>query len=81
MYAAQSKKLLILDILEILRKYSDEDHRLSQKEIIQYLKTEYGMTADRKAVKRNLTDLMEFGMEIECSEARRKVKNAKTGQL
>ena len=81
MYAAQSKKLLILDILEILRKYSDEDHRLSQKEIIQYLKTEYGMTADRKAVKRNLTDLMEFGMEIECSEARRKVKNAKTGEL
>lgn len=81
MYAAQSKKLLILDILEILRKYSDEDHRLSQKEIIQYLKTEYGMTADRKAVKRNLTDLMEFGMEIECSEAKRMVKNPKTGEL
>lgn len=81
MYAAQSKKLLILDILEILRKYSDEDHRLSQKEIIQYLKTEYGMTADRKAVKRNLTDLMEFGIEIECSEAKRMVKNPKTGEL
>lgn len=81
MYAAQSKKLLILDILEILRKYSDEDHRLSQKEIIQYLKTEYGMTSDRKAVKRNLTDLMEFGMEIECSEAKRMVKNPKTGEL
>ena len=33
MYAKQPKKLLILNILDILRKYTDEDHRLSQKEI------------------------------------------------
>ena len=29
----QPKKLLILNILNILRKYSDEEHRLSQKDI------------------------------------------------
>ena len=29
----QPKKLLILNILDILRKYSDEEHRLSQKDI------------------------------------------------
>jgi len=79
MYAAQSKKLLILDILSILKQYSDEEHRLSQKEILQLLKREYGMTADRKAVKRNLMDLMEFGFEIEYSETNRMVKNHKTG--
>lgn len=32
MYAKQPKKLLILNILDILRKYTDEDHRLSQNE-------------------------------------------------
>lgn len=79
MYAAQSKKLLILDILSILKQYSDEEHRLSQKEILQLLKQEYGMTADRKAVKRNLMDLMDFGFEIEYSETNRMVKNHKTG--
>ena len=33
MYVKQPKKLLILNILDILRKYSEEAHRLSQREI------------------------------------------------
>lgn len=41
MYAKQPKKLMILNILDILRKYTDEDHRLSQKEISDILKSEY----------------------------------------
>ena len=39
MYTAQPKKLLILQILDILRKYSDENHRLSQKEIADLLES------------------------------------------
>lgn len=39
----QPKKLLIMNILDILRKYSDEEHRLSQKDIAEILKTEYDM--------------------------------------
>lgn len=50
----QPKKLLIMNILDILRKYSDEEHRLSQKDIAEILKTEYDMTADRKAIRRNI---------------------------
>ena len=57
MYAKQPKKLMILNILDILRKYTDEDHRLSQKEISDILKSEYQMPADRKAVRRNLLNL------------------------
>ena len=68
MYVKQPKKLLILNILDILRKYSDEDHRLSQREIGEILKTEYGMTADRKAIRRNLSELLECGYPIEYSE-------------
>ena len=77
----QPKKMLVMNILDILRKYTDEDHRLSQKDIIEILKNEYGMTADRKAVRRNLTNLMEAGYEIEYSESIRMVPNKKTGEL
>ena len=67
----QPKKLLILDILEILKKYSDENHRLSQQDIIRILKRDYGMTADRKSVRRNLTELMDAGYPVCCDERQR----------
>ena len=66
------KKLLILYILDILQKYTDEEHRLSQKEIQDILKKEYEMPVDRKAVKRNLLNLMEYGSDIEYREVPRK---------
>ena len=66
------KKLLILYILDILQKYTDEEHRLSQKEIQDILKKEYEMPVDRKAVKRNLLNLIEYGSNIEYREVPRK---------
>lgn len=80
-YAPQPKKLLIINILEILRKYSDEEHRLSQKEIQDILCSEYQMDVDRKAVKRNLSDLIGNGCNIEYSETVRKTRNKDTGEL
>ena len=74
------RKKLSFAILDILRKYTDEDHRLSQKDIIDILKTEYDMTADRKSIKRNITSLMEMGYEINFSEALRMFPN-KNGVL
>ena len=66
------KKLVILYILDILQKYTDEEHRLSQKEIQDILKREYEMTVDRKAVKRNLLNLIEYESNIEYREVSRK---------
>lgn len=66
------KKLLILYILDILQKYTDEEHRLSQKEIQDILKKEYEMPVDRKAIKRNLLNLIEYGSSIEYREVSRK---------
>lgn len=43
MYTIQPKKLLIINILDILRKYTDENHRLSQKEIVEILNSKYNM--------------------------------------
>lgn len=67
-----TKKLLILYILDILQKYTDEEHRLSQKEIQDILKKEYEMPVDRKAIKRNLLNLIEYGSSIEDREVSRK---------
>ncbi len=49
-----AKRTLILNILDILRRYSDEDHRLSQKDIVEILQTEYDMTVERKSIRRNI---------------------------
>ena len=54
MYEVMSKKLLVINILDILNKYSDAEHRLKQKDFIDILRKEYGMEVDRKAVRRNL---------------------------
>ena len=75
MYTIQPKKLMIINILDILKKYTDEDHRLSQKDIVDILKKEYSMPADRKAVKSNLMNLVDFGYPINYSESLRKDKN------
>ncbi len=81
MSSKQPKKQLILNVLDILKKYTDEDHRLSQKEIVDILRIEYDMSADRKSVRRNILDLIELGYEIEYSEAIRMVPNKATGEL
>jgi len=79
--AIHPKKLLIMNILDILRRYSDEDHRLSQKDIAEILRNEYNMTAERKAIRRNVMNLMGCGYEIEYSESVRMVPNPKTGEM
>lgn len=60
----QPKKMIILDILQILKEHTDEDHRISQQQIQEYMESEYGMKIDRKTVKRNLSKLLEFGFPI-----------------
>ncbi|MCD8118705.1 MAG: WYL domain-containing protein [Lachnospiraceae bacterium] len=73
MYTPQPKKNLILNILDILRRYTDEYHTLTQKEIVDILQKEYGMSADRKAVRRNIQNLIECGYDIGYKERRRQM--------
>lgn len=76
----QPKKLLIMNILDILKKNTDENHRLSQREIVDLLAREYEMSVDRKAVRRNLMDLIDCGYYIKYSETTRVTPNSKTGE-
>ena len=80
MYTKQPKKLLPFNILEILQKYTDENHRLNQKEIQTLLARDYDMTVDRKSIKRNLMDLIDMGYEIEYTTITRMTVNKETGE-
>lgn len=71
MYIKQAKKMLVMNILEILKKYSDIDHRLTQQDIIRYLKEDYEMKVDRKSIKRNIDDLIDEGHDINFDEIER----------
>ena len=62
----EPKKLALLRILEILRRYSDADHPLTQENIAERLSRGYGIELERKAVSRNLSLLREAGADIEA---------------
>ena len=64
MYGTGNKKMLNMLILEILRLYSDENHSLTQQEIIKLLNQNYGMECDRRSVKSNVMSLKEMGYDI-----------------
>ena len=57
-------KLALVRILQILEQYSDFDHPLKQRDIIDYLDRDYGIVIERKAVGRNLSLLKEAGYDI-----------------
>ena len=50
MYATGNKKMLNMLILEILEQYSDEEHHLTQQEILRLLEHNYVMECDRRSV-------------------------------
>ncbi len=64
MYGTGTKKMLNMLILDILREYSDSDHRLLQQDIIDLLDTNYGIGCERRAIKNNITSLQEMGYDI-----------------
>ena len=82
MYTEATKKLMLLNILDILQKYTDDEHTLTQKEIEDILRKEYSMKVNRKSVKRNLMNLREFGYRVEFKENVRMIesKDPKTGE-
>lgn len=81
MYTIPPKKMVTINILNILKKYSDMDHRLTQQEIADKLKKEYYMDVNRKTVKRNLMNLLDLDCGIEYTEITKMVPNKKTGEL
>ena len=58
------KKELPLALIQILTKYTDEDHYLSTTAIIHILETEYGLTCERRTIYANVDLLKQYGHNI-----------------
>ena len=57
MYGTGTKKMLNILILNILKDYSDSEHRLQQQNIIDLLDSNYGISCERRAIKNNIVSL------------------------
>lgn len=77
MHLTRSKKMLPMNILDILKTYSDKDHSLNQKQIGVFLEQNYDIFVDRKTIKRTLMNLIDFGYEIGYTRKTRKNKYGK----
>ena len=55
----------ILYILNVLKKYSDEEHKLSTSEIREKVNEEYGVDIEQRTIRRNINLLQQkFGYDI-----------------
>lgn len=63
MAARSGQKLKLLYIVDILRKYSDEDHPISAAEICSKLSL-FNVTAERKSVYNDIEQLIFYGYDI-----------------
>ena len=61
------KRLLIMK--EVLEKYSDEEHPVTTVQIIDILNKEYGMKIHRTTVGKDINDLIEMGVDVQCQRS------------
>lgn len=59
-----TKKAIPFLILKILETYSDDNHKLTQNDIINYLRTDYNLDVERKSISANIKLLEELDYDI-----------------
>ena len=64
MVIQSNKKMSLLCILQVLREYSDENHPLTQAQIIKKISDNYGLELERKSIGANIDSLIDFGYDI-----------------
>ncbi len=60
----ENKKTSIILVLKVLEEYSDENHYLTQQNIIDKIETQYGLELERKSIASSLSLLEELGYDI-----------------
>ena len=80
MSADSGKKVIILYILQILQRYTDAEHTMTQQQIIEKLRNDYGIEVNRATVRRNLSDLIDAGYDIQYTEVVRSQVNRASGE-
>lgn len=64
MSETRDKKIIVFHVLEILKKYSDENHLLNYSAIMEKLSTIYDERPDIKTIASNIGTLIDAGYEI-----------------
>lgn len=64
MYILGDKQMIDLMILQILKEYSDENHRLTQQQIMKYMKNNYDVDCDRRTVKSYVEKLQNMETDL-----------------
>ncbi len=60
----EEKKTSIICLLKILEENTDENHILTQPELLEMLNSRYGLDLDRRTLYKNITMLSDLGYEI-----------------
>lgn len=68
MARSEKQKLKILALVQIFETYTDEENGITMKDIIAKLE-EQGITAERKSIYSDISQLNDFGYEIVCNKA------------
>ena len=61
------KRLMIMK--EVLEKYTDEEHPITTVQIIDILNKEYGMKIHRTTVGKDINELIEMGVDVQCQRS------------
>ena len=59
-----NKKSSLILILKVLEEYTDEDHLLTQQQIIDKISQLYNIDLERKSVSNSISLLIELGYDI-----------------
>jgi len=68
MILPSNKKMSLLCILKVLEEFSDENHPLTQADIIKKIYNQYGLELERKSISVNIDSLKDFGLDIVKTE-------------
>lgn len=69
MAKSQNQKLKLLYIIKILKEFSDEEHPISTKALIEKLES-YEISAERKSIYDDMQQLEQFGYDIICKKSK-----------
>lgn len=64
MTSESDKKIVVFYVLKILQEYSDSNHLMSYRQIVEKLNDRYGIRPDVKSIAKNIETLNEAGYEI-----------------
>ena len=84
-YLSNDGRIFLLDLLKVLRQHSDKDHRITQKEIMDLLMSEYGTSVSRRTIKNTMDRLIDYFERDQeewllYEEDERKIKNKKNNK-